>query len=92
MGSAVPARGVTFVWRSTEAAPLGEYVEPTHTTMDSGAADQPEIAIGDWIESSFELLHGTDVIESPDTLALGVLDDLLEAGDEWANARPSQST
>ena len=70
------------VWRISEAAPMGEWVDPdTQPEPTPGARKpQPEAASSGWIESSMDLLNGTDVSESHDTSPDDLFDEL--------NARP----
>jgi hypothetical protein len=64
------------VWRITEAAPLGEFVDPL--ASPAPRTDLPEISSsGGWIVSSFELLHGADVSEDPQTVPGDLFDELF---------------
>jgi hypothetical protein len=71
-----PNRSKKMVWRITEAAPLGEFVDPDATTPRQHA-DQPEVSRGGWVVSSFELLHGTEINEGPDTVPAELFDELF---------------
>ena len=79
---AVPAKRI--VWRMTAAAPQGEYVDSTLSTVpppdapDLPAAVQEEPAERaerSWLLSSFELAHGLDVIEDEDTIPAELFDE-----------------
>jgi hypothetical protein len=66
------------VWRISESAPLGEYVEPdTAAPAPVAPKDQPEVSTGGWILSSFDLLQGTEVNENPDTVPDDLFDQLF---------------
>lgn len=69
-----------LVWRISESSPLGEFVDPS--ALPAGTADRtdrPEVFSGGWVMSSFELLHGTDVNEDPDTVPDDLFDELFPA-------------
>jgi hypothetical protein len=76
---AAPAK--RLVWRITEAAPLGEFVDPSITPAKSRHALSPEEAQersrGGWVVSTFELLNGTDISEGPDTVPADLFDELF---------------
>ena len=70
------------VWRVTKAAPQGEYIdpdevprEPPHQLPPTDPFEQPEPG---WLMSSFELAHGLDVHEDPDTVPGDLLDEFLK--------------
>jgi hypothetical protein len=67
-----------LVWRISENTPLGEWVE-AHTIPGDLPHHEglPEVSLGSWAESSFDLLHGTDVSESHDTVPDDLLDELF---------------
>jgi hypothetical protein len=65
-----------MIWRITEAAPLGEFVDPDAVVPPTRRA-RPEGAPGGWVVSSFELLHGTDISESPETVPDDLFDELF---------------
>lgn len=64
------------IWRITEAAPLGEFVDPNAVVPPTSRA-RPEGAPGGWVVSSFELLHGTDISEGPETVPDDLFDELF---------------
>lgn len=70
-----PAKRV--VWRITESAPLGEFVDPQAVPATPVRKDLPEAFSGGWVVSSFELLHGTDISEAPDTVPDELFDELF---------------
>ena len=59
-----------LVWRITEAAPLGEYVDSRAPHAKPAEPPLPEatVSTGGWVVSSFELLHGADITEGYDTV------------------------
>jgi hypothetical protein len=70
-----------LIWRITEAAPLGEYVDAAEVAASAAAAaaarsvaapvptlPEATVSSGGWVVSSFELLHGADVTEGYDTV------------------------
>jgi hypothetical protein len=65
-----------LIWRITEAAPLGEFVDPNVVAPPTPKV-RPEGAPGGWVVSSFELLHGTDISESPETVPDDLFDELF---------------
>lgn len=66
-----------LVWRISESAPLGEFVDPSAPPPAPARRDLPEASSGGWIVSSFELLHGADVSEGPDTVPDQLFDELF---------------
>ena len=64
-----------MVWRITEAAPLGEFVDPDIVVDSARGHDEP--SSGGWVVSSFELLHGTDIHEGPETVPADLFDELF---------------
>jgi hypothetical protein len=69
------------VWRVTSHAPLGEFVDPDDIARGqkppgevAGARTEP----GGWLVSSFELAHGLDVSEEPDTSSAALLGEFFK--------------
>lgn len=81
---AAPA-GKRLIWRITEAAPLGEYVDPAEIAAARAALAAPPppplpeatVSSGGWVVSSFELLHGADVTEGYDTVPGDLFDSFF---------------
>ena len=71
-----PPKPQKLVWRMTERAPHGEWVDPATSTHPS-KKDLPEVSSGGWVVSTFDLLSGTDVSESPDTVPDELFDELF---------------
>ena len=74
-----PPPAKKLVWRITEAAPLGEFVDPQAQPQRPTPEALPEatVSTGGWVVSSFELLHGADVTEGYDTVPSDLLDQLF---------------
>lgn len=66
------------VWRISQRAPLGEWVDPKAPPPISEAPSElPEVSTGGWIVSSFDLLRGTEVDTSGDTVPAELFDLLF---------------
>jgi hypothetical protein len=75
-----PAPVKKLVWRITEAAPLGEFVDPNAApSKPAPALPEATVSTGGWVVSSFELLHGADVTEGYDTVPGDLFDQLFAA-------------
>ena len=71
-----------LVWRISEAAPLGEFVDPDAVRRPLPRPDSDSLEVsttGGWVVSSYELLAGTDVTEGPDTVPADLFDELFPA-------------
>ena len=55
------------VWRISESAPMGEWVNEVAPAALKPSKDLPEVSSGPWVRSSYDLLDGADVTEVPDT-------------------------
>ena len=75
------APGRRLRWRVTKAAPHGEYYDPDEPP-DPGPVTPPEEPLErpepGWRMSSFELTHGLDVSEEPDTVPGELFDELFK--------------
>ena len=89
-----------LIWRITEAAPLGEYVDASEVAASAAAAARsaaapvpalPEATVssGGWVVSSFELLHGADVTEGYDTVPGDLFDSFFSPSPSPAPAPTS---
>lgn len=78
-----PADFRMLVWHVSEHSPAGRWID-AHTIPGDLAHDRelPDVASGTWASSSFDLLHGTDVSESPDTVPGDLLDELFGPHDD----------
>jgi hypothetical protein len=72
-----PARARRQVWRIDAQAPRGHWVDPATAAAPPPKVEVPEVSSGGWVMSSFDLLHGTDVCEIPDTVPDKLLDELF---------------
>jgi len=65
------------VWRISESAPMGEWVDKNAPIAPKPSKDLPEVSSGTWVKSSYDLLDGTDVTEDPDALPAELFDELF---------------
>ena len=65
------------VWRISERAPKGEWVDPAKVDERAAPPELPEVSSGGWVVSSFDLLRGTDVVEEEDTIPAALFDELF---------------
>ena len=65
------------VWRISEIAPKGEWVNEAAAPIHKPSKDLPEVSRGPWVRSSYDLLDGADVIEDPDTMPDALFDELF---------------
>jgi hypothetical protein len=75
-----PAKPKRLVWRISERAPLGEWVDlnAEPEAVRPSPAELPEVTTkGGWLVSSFDLLNGTDVQEVEDTVPGDLLDEMF---------------
>ena len=78
-----PAPAKKLVWRITEAAPLGEFVDARTVAPKQKSEPEPPplpeatVSTGGWVVSSFELLSGADVTEGFDTVPGDLFDQLF---------------
>lgn len=68
---------VKKVWRISESAPMGEWVNKSAPIAPKASKDLPEDSSGTWVKSSYDLLDGTDVTEDPDALTAELFDELF---------------
>jgi hypothetical protein len=69
-----------WVWRISQSAPLGEWVDrsaPPPRPAPTTSSELPEVSTGGWIVSSFDLLRGADVDTSGDTVPAELFDELF---------------
>jgi hypothetical protein len=66
------------VWRISESAPMGEWVDPDALPELTPLSKAPprEASSSGWIESSMDLLNGTDVSEDHDGAPGELFDDV----------------
>jgi hypothetical protein len=70
------ARAGMMVWRVTEAAPMGEWVD-ARTIPGDLPRDEARQEAGAWAQSSIDLMLGADVTEVRDTVPADLLDELF---------------
>lgn len=68
-----------LVWRISAAAPQGEWIDPDQPVSALPKLAEPEVSTGSWVTSSFDLLSGTDVEESPDALSPDLFEEMFNA-------------
>jgi hypothetical protein len=67
-----------LVWRISESAPLGAFVDPDEELRPAVPRESVDSSLpSGWMVSSFELLHGADVTEGPDTVPADLFDELF---------------
>ncbi|CAN5909833.1 hypothetical protein BH11PSE8_BH11PSE8_00760 [soil metagenome] len=62
------------VWRITEAAPAGEFVDADQIQV---RAERTEVTPPGFVASSYELLAGVDVNDDPDSVPAELFDELF---------------
>ena len=78
----IAPNGKRLHWRVTKAAPQGEYFDPDKLpaaavpTTPEEPLERPEPG---WRMSSFELAHGLEVSEEPDTVPGELFDELFKS-------------
>jgi hypothetical protein len=71
------------VWRMTAANPAGEYIDPARLGRDGDPRERiaTESVERDWLASSFDLLHGVRVCETPMEMLPGeLIDEFFKTG------------
>ena len=66
-----------MIWRISESAPMGAWVDPLAPVARAPITELPETLYGSWVTSSFDLLNGTDVVELPDLLSAEVFAEMF---------------
>jgi len=75
-----PPKPKKMVWRMTERAPKGEWVDPdliAAAAAAPGSKDSPEVSSGGWVLSSFDLLSGTEISDSPGAVPDDLFDEMF---------------
>jgi hypothetical protein len=67
-----------LVWRISEEAPLGAWVDSTSAATSTAKTEPSEGPSDSWASSSFDLLHGVDVSENEDTVPAELLEELFQ--------------
>lgn len=76
-----PGKSGRMVWRISDRAPLGEWVDPTLRPTPPKEA-LPEVSSGRWVRSSFDLLNGIEINDDPNTVPADLFDELFAPPDE----------
>ena len=66
-----------LIWRISEAAPLGEFIDPDVPSPPVRVKSLDIVQPG-WAISSFELLRGVDISEDPETVPADLFDQLFK--------------
>lgn len=72
-----PPKPKRLVWRISDHAPLGEWVNPNIPAEPRKKLELPEVSSGQWMRSSFDLLSGVDVNDAPNTVPDELFDELF---------------
>jgi hypothetical protein len=71
-----PSKSNRLVWRISDRAPLGEWVDPTQV-VEPPKKNLPEVSSGNFVRSSFDLLNGIDMDDGPNTVPDDLFDELF---------------
>ena len=84
-GNSTKIRRRHLVWRITPDAPQGKYFDADQLERQASRA-AVDISVGEdaerepgWLQSSFELAHGLDVTDDPDTVPAALFDELFQS-------------
>jgi len=61
---------------------MGEWVDPSAPPEPPPKKDLPEVSSGNWTVSSFDLLNGVDIDDSPNTVPDDLFDELFPPTDD----------
>ncbi len=78
-----PGKSRPMVWRISDRAPLGEWVDPS-LPPPPPKEDLPEVSSGRWVRSSFDLLNGVEINDDPNTVPDDLFDELFPSPDPKA--------
>lgn len=81
-------RAPTKVWRISEAAPMGEWVDISLTPRRGKMPPVPEESQGAWVRSSYDLLDGIDVQDDGEPVSDEVFDELFKQGNNLSGKSP----
>jgi hypothetical protein len=76
-----PGKSGRMIWRISDRAPLGEWVDPAPPPTPPKEA-LPEVSSGRWVRSSFDLLNGIEINDDPNTVPDDLFDELFAPPDE----------
>ena len=83
------AKTKRLVWRISDRAPLGEWVDPK-VPVEPPKKNLPEVSSGGFVRSSFDLLNGIDMDDSPNTVPDELFDELFPPPGRDPNARKDE--
>ncbi|MBL0730400.1 hypothetical protein [Piscinibacter sp. HJYY11] len=74
-----PAKTKRLVWRISDHAPLGEWVDPNlpPPPRPEEHTDDPHDTPGGWRRSTYDLLNGVDIDDNPNTVPDDLFDELF---------------
>ncbi|MBX3619260.1 MAG: hypothetical protein KF891_04615 [Rhizobacter sp.] len=73
-----PAKTKRLVWRISDHAPLGEWVDPSLPPPPPPAPDEPaDLERRGWRRSTYDLLKGVDIDDNPNTVPDDLFDELF---------------
>ena len=76
-----------LVWRISEQAPMGEWIDLAAPKRRIPASQLPAVMHSSWATSSFDLSDGASVIESGDAEGDTLFDDLFAASSKRADEK-----
>jgi hypothetical protein len=85
-----PNNTAKLVWRISPDAPKGAWVAPETVTPSPPKLAEPEVSVGSWVTSSFDLLNGTDVVEHPGAMTPGQFNELFQPQSDEAAPTPKK--
>jgi hypothetical protein len=71
-----------LVWRISDHAPLGEWVDPNLPPPAPPPSPDPHDAERGWRRSTYDLLAGVDVDDNPNTVPDDLFDELFGKADD----------
>lgn len=76
-----PAKTKRLIWRISDHAPLGEWVDPSLPPPAPPPPDDPvEVERRGWRRSTYDLLKGVDIDDNPNTVPDDLFDELFGPG------------
>jgi hypothetical protein len=71
-----PAKTKRMVWRISDHAPLGEWVDP-NLPPPPPEREHTDEAPGGWRRSTYDLLNGVEIDDNPNTVPDDLFDELF---------------
>lgn len=72
-----PAKTKRLVWRISDHAPLGEWVDPSLPPPTPPRPDPHDVESAGWRRSTYDLLKGVEVDDGPNTVPDDLFDELF---------------